>query len=194
MSVGDSVGGYLDLPAGGVAVIQPTDGTTWLIQNLSITGPFKLALTSTGHAAYGVVSSQGSTASAFMNNLMLYCNSSSFWVVYNTDTVEHGLEYNGIVINDGTNGAIDVNGLFTLTAGQTALIQPPAGQEWEINYVICNGQGTLQWSSSKTIIPTIAQNTWVNGLKLMITNTHYIKVTNTDSETYFYAYAGSRTK
>jgi hypothetical protein len=130
-----------------------------------------------------------------MNNLVLYCNASSYWVIYNTDSVAHSFEYNGIVINDGTNGAIAVAGLGVVNAGNYFTIQPPAGQEWEINYVLATGDGNLFWKpSNKTIISSINGNLWITALKLAISNSHYLNMQNQAGATYYYAFAGRRTK
>jgi hypothetical protein len=194
MNVGDSIGGNITVPAGGNVGIYPTDGTTWLIQNISLTGPFKLAFAST-HATYAILSAVATENVTFLNNLLLYCNSSNYWMIYNTDSVDHDFTYNGIIINDGTNGAITVGSLSTLANGQSMTIQPPAGQEWEINEIIhSGGSGTIFWMPEYKSISAIVANSWFNNLTLAITNSHYLQITNNSGGTYYYAYSGRRTK
>ena len=194
MNVGDSIGGNITIPAGGNVDIYPTDGTTWLIQNISLTGPFNLAFYSSGHVTPGIVSGVASGYITFLNDLMLYCNSTNYWIVYNTDTVAHDFTYNGIVINDGTNGAIPVGSLSVLLNGTGMTIQPPAGQEWEINIIMGAGSGLLDWMPEHKTISALTADSWFSGLQLSITNSHYLSVYNNSGSTYYYSYSGRRTK
>lgn len=195
MSVGDSVGGNITVPAGGYAAIVPTDGTTWLITNISLTGPFNLVLNAGEHTAIGVQSTVATNYYTFLNNLKLYCGPNGYWSIYNTDSVVHSFEYNGIVINDGTNGANPIYGLASIASNGSYTIQPPVGQEWEINYVVSNCDYGIFWEpSNKTIISNGSEYVWTDGLMLAITNSHYITLKSLFSGNYNMAYAGTRTK
>jgi hypothetical protein len=194
MNVGDAIGGNINVPANGNVSIAPVDGSTWLIQNISLTGPFKLSFASNGHVTGGITSAVASGYITFLNNLLLYCNSTNYWVIYNTDSVDHDFTYNGIIINDGTNGAISIGSLSTLLDGQSMNIQPPSGQEWEINQIMSTGTGTVYWMPEHKNVSAIVGNSWFGNLKLAITNSHYLAVSNNSGGTYYYSYAGSRTK
>ena len=196
----DVVQGTLTIPAGATRYIKPPTGISWLIQNISCT----TGLVADSYNLYFVRDvdkgnitciTENVTATGFINDLVLHCTSDYYFGIKNTSAEDLIFVYNGIVSNDGANGTIVVNNFVSLNGGATFAIQPPIGQEWQINAIFGNSPSIdVSWNGSGALIASTSTLGWIAGLKIGITNTNYIIVQNTSSAAHGFGFIGVRTK
>jgi len=88
------------------------------------------------------------------------------------------------------------NGLVSISANGSAVIQPPSGEEWMIVNITVSGAASLYWTDGTTdvlIDSSTGGKTWAN-FKWFITNTLYLKVVDDSGGGINMVYDGVQTK
>jgi hypothetical protein len=203
MSVGDVVNGILEVPVGGIVYMKPTSNVSWIIQNI-ILG--EVLIPGGSITLYFVRDSDKSlieyaTYSAgsldiFINNLILHSTQAYYFGIKNNTNQSLDLTYDGIVSNDGTNGAIVVNGFTSVSTNGEFNITPSSGIEWQINSIFSNGGISASWLNSNGNFIETAPGTFscMQGLRLGVNNSNPIEIINNETITKLIGFIGIRTK
>ena len=200
MTVRDVVQGTLTLAPGATGYIQPPTDLSWLIQNIScekglLSDSYQLFFVRDSDKFTMLCLTENVTTTGFLNNLILHCTSTLYFGITNTSEETLEFVYNGVVSNDGTNGVTLVNEFTTVGAGANLNIQPPVGQEWQINAIMGTGPSmNVSWNGSGALIAATSATGWIPGLRIGVNNTNYILVENNSSAAHNFGFIGVRTK
>lgn len=91
-------------------------------------------------------------------------------------------------------GSAVVDKTMGLAGGGTFDIQPAAGIEWVIHNIFFDGPCSLSWhdASGDLVFKTLTGND-VYPCQFQVTNTLWVRITNTDSASHDYGYSGVQT-